>query len=88
MINLGDKTIATSFINLTYFKFACGDENPLKFVKKTSNIMTMIVWENSFSLFLLYLRLLGAKWFHVEPRKTSFLMFFYHPGYFLFRFQA
>ena len=33
MINLRDKSLGTSFINLTYFKFACGDENPLKFVK-------------------------------------------------------
>ena len=28
-----DKSLGTSFINLTYFKFACGDENPLKLVK-------------------------------------------------------
>ena len=28
-----DKSQGTSFINLTYFKFACGDENPLKLVK-------------------------------------------------------
>ena len=26
-------SLGTSFINLTYFKFAYGDENPLKFVK-------------------------------------------------------
>ena len=32
MINLRDKSVGTSFINLIYFKFACGDENPLKFV--------------------------------------------------------
>ena len=32
MINLRDKSLGTSFINLTYFKFACGDKNPLKFV--------------------------------------------------------
>ena len=55
MINLRDKSLGPSFINLTYFKFACGEENPLKLLK-ISNIMTMIVWENSFSLFLLYLR--------------------------------
>ena len=58
MINLRDKSLGTTFINLTYFHFDCGDENPLKLVKKPSNIMTMIVWENSFSLFLLYLRFL------------------------------
>ena len=33
MINVRDKSLGTSFINLTYFNFACGDENPLKFVK-------------------------------------------------------
>ena len=32
MISLRDKSLGSSFINLTYFNFACGDENPLKFV--------------------------------------------------------
>ena len=33
MINLRDKSLATPYINLTYFPFACVDEIPLKFVK-------------------------------------------------------
>ena len=38
--------------------------------------MTTIVWENSFFAISALSTLLGGRWFHVEPRKTTFLEFF------------
>ena len=40
--------------------------------------MTMVVWENSFFAISAVSNLLGAEWIHIEPTKTSFLIFFYH----------
>ena len=75
MINLRDKSLGTSFINLTYFNFACGDENPLRLVKNLKYYDHDCLRKQFFVISALS-TLLGAKWFVVEPRKTSFLKIF------------
>ena len=58
-----------------YFNFACVDENPLKFVKSlTFNAQDCLM--RQFFAISAVSTLLGAEWFDVEPRKTSFLSFF------------
>ena len=69
MINLRDKSLGNSFINLTYFHFACGDKNPLKLVKNLKYYDHDCLRKQFFVISALS-TLLGAKWFNVEPRKT------------------
>ena len=76
MINLRDKSLGTSFINLTYFNFPCCDEHPLRLVKFLKYYEHDCLRKQFFVISALS-TLLGAKWFDVEPRKTSFLKFFY-----------
>ena len=86
MINLRNKSIGISFINLTYFNFACVHENPLRLVRNLKYYDHDCLRKQVFVISALS-TLLEAKWFHVEQRKNSFPTFL-SPGYFLFRFLA
>ena len=72
MINLWDESLGTSFINIEYFKFACGDENPLKFEKCIKYYVKSCVRKQFFAISAL-LTSFVTTWFQVEPRKTYFL---------------
>ena len=87
MINLRDNSLGTSFIDLTYFKFARGDENPLKLVRNLKYYDHDCLRKQFFVISALS-TLLRAKWLRRGTKKKHFPKVFLSPGYFLFRFQA
>ena len=78
-INLWDKSLGTSTSYSEHFRFTCGDKTPSKFVQRTKYYDYDCLRKQFFAISALA-ALSGAKWFHVEPRKTTFLFFISVPG--------